>query len=91
MTILDTREQPQTQPSHGADDITHEVCCLDEDKPDGRISMCGVDLADAELTCVVCNDLLEGWNRWAGRQEEVDPYAGDAPCSVCPKRRREQR
>lgn len=73
-------------------EATHEVCCIDETLPTGRISMCGVPIEDGELdedvpSCLVCQDLLEQWAISADTYGE-DPQPGDAPCRLCPRRNR---
>lgn len=101
MTVLDTREAPETAPGSGGADITHEVCCLDEGKTvdtlgAGALGMCGLDLTGAqydagETTCVVCAELIERWAHYAQVHDERHPlHAGGVPCRVCPRLRREQ-
>lgn len=73
-------------------EASHEVCCIDEKLPTGRISMCGVPLEDGDLdedvpSCLVCQDLLEQWAFNADTYGE-DPQPGDAPCRLCPRRNR---
>lgn len=85
----------QLAPVTADSDITHEICCLDEDKETGCITMCGLALPDeddsalsdsVDPTCAVCFELVE---RWA---EYGDLYGDDVrepitePCRVCPRR-----
>lgn len=67
-------------------DLSHEVCCADEQRPSGRIAMCGVPLEDGPLdedtpSCVVCQDLVERWAR------DADTYGDQVPCRLCPRRK----
>lgn len=73
-------------------DITHEVCCTDEQATTGRISMCGLPIDDGELldedapSCAVCLDLIEQWAHNADTHREDPHRPGDAPCRLCPRR-----
>lgn len=73
-------------------DISHEVCCIDEQAPCDRISMCGLPLADDgesgpdEPTCVVCMDLIELWAYNVDTYGENPQRPDDPPCRVCPRR-----
>lgn len=94
MTLLDIRELPQTAPSGIGSDITHEACCLDEEKTSARMSMRGLNLPDGVLDadtpdCVVCQSLLEQWAHYADVHGEDPHRPGDAPCRLCPRLPRE--
>lgn len=74
-------------------DISHEICCSDENAESGRIAMCGIELPDAEElddgtpTCVVCQHLIEQWAHYADLYGDGGPkQPGDPPCRVCPRR-----
>lgn len=74
-------------------EATHEVCCIDETLPTGRISMCGAPIEDGELdedvpSCLVCQDLIEQWALLADTGMEQPRWPGDAPCRLCPRSNR---
>lgn len=75
-------------------DITHDVCCLDEDAETGRVTMCGLALPDGddsaiadgiEPTCVVCQDLLGKWAEYGDLYHEDPRQPVVEPCRVCPR------
>jgi hypothetical protein len=94
MTLLDTREQPQTVPQDGGDDLEHVVCCIDD-----NTTMCGLTIEgdvnevdefdDSESWCLVCTDLAKQQEYYADLFGEDPQLPGDVPCRVCPKRRRD--
>jgi hypothetical protein len=88
MTILDTREVPQTAPQTDGSDLEHEVCCLDDET-----MMCGLIITEGEVghlepTCVVCVQLADRRDYYADLFGEDPQQPGAAPCRVCPKRKR---
>lgn len=90
------RELPQATVEAGAGDISHEICCIDEQKATGRISMCGLPLSDDEpdddeLSCAVCLDLIEEWVRNVDLYGEDPQAPNDVPCRCCPRRFQERR
>jgi hypothetical protein len=89
-----TCELPQPAIQTTADTISHEVCCVDEQKTTGRIAMCGQPISDGELEdgvpdCMVCLDLIDQWAENADRYGEDPQKPGDDPCRCCPRRFRE--
>lgn len=74
-------------------EISHEVCCVDEEVGTDRISMCGIPIDDGPFTCqaptcVVCLELIDRWAYYVDKYGE-DPHSpGDKPCRVCPKNMR---
>lgn len=88
-----TCELPQTTQA-AANDISHEVCCTDEQKGSDRISVCGQPIPDGELVsgapdCMVCLDLLDQWAESADRYGEDPQAPDDDPCRCCPRRLQE--
>jgi hypothetical protein len=87
-------ELPQTSDETLADDISHELCCTDEQKSSDRISMCGLALSDDYCdidvpSCTVCRDLIEQWAENVDLYGEDPQAPRDAPCRCCPRRFRE--
>lgn len=81
---LDVATATVTQPTDA--DITHEVCCVDDD-----LAMCGLRVADADWTdvdpvsCVVCADLYGQWTANASEFSEELAKPGVHRCRLCPK------
>lgn len=82
---LDTA--PAAAPQATDADVTHEVCCLDND-----LAMCGTPVADADWTevdpvsCVVCTDLYGQWMANASEFSKELAEPGARGCRLCPKR-----
>lgn len=91
MSLTAVQELPQADPHAAVDDISHEVCCTDEQKVADRISMCGLPISGKNCnsgppSCTVCFDLTEQWALDADRYGEDPQLPGDAPCRCCPRR-----
>lgn len=88
------QELPQAGPRAAVKDISHEVCCTDENKATDRISMCGLPISDEDCdsgppSCTVCFDLIEQWALNVDRYGEDPQLPGDSPCRCCPRRFKE--
>lgn len=90
---MNTSVQVAPHPVVTDDDvITHEVCCLDEEKDACRISMCGYPIPDGEVleddspSCAVCLDLIDQWAHYADEYGEDPTGPDDDPCRCCPRR-----
>ena len=90
MTILETAPIPQPAPAMGDPDLTHEVCCVDDD-----LTLCGRDASEMDwndplkpVACIVCASLLERFEELLPT-EAVPLTRSDSPCSICPRRNQE--
>lgn len=94
MAELSLDTAAQFAPASSDSDISHEVCCLDEDRETNAISLCGLTLPDGETedgepTCVVCQDLIDKWAEYGDFYQEDPNEPVTEPCRVCPRRDRE--